>query len=244
MSNSARHGHDPMSIDYEPIPPPGPLGALKELRLPFDAIRWTPEWLELLRAPASRPRTVLLLPGYGANPQSMAVLGAFLRRLGHDVHDWGLGRNTGNVPKLREALHLRISSLRRQARRRVALVGWSLGGYLARETAREQPELIRKVITLGSPVVGGPRFTAVAGWYRARGEDLAQIEQRIAARYSKPLRVPVTAIYSKRDGVVAWQACIDHWSPKVRHVEVSETHFGMVLAPRVLAIVAGELEKD
>jgi pimeloyl-ACP methyl ester carboxylesterase len=233
-----------MSIHYDPIVAPGTLGTLKELRLPLDALRWTPEWLALTRKRAMRPQTVLLLPGIGASHRSMAVMRAFLHRLGHDAHDWGLGRNTGRVAELRAAVRERVAALRQQGRRRVVLVGWSLGGYIARETAREHPQGVRKVITLGSPVVGGPRYTAVAAWYRARGTDLEQIEQRVAARYRQPLRVPVTAIYSKRDGVVAWQACIDHWSPKVRDVEVDETHVGLILSPRVLELVAAELESD
>ena len=233
-----------MTLRYDPIPAPGTLGALKELRLPLDALRWTPEWLALNRTRAARPRTVLLLPGIGASHRSMAVMRAFLRGLGHDVHDWGLGRNTGRAGELRAAVVERVAALRRQGHRRVVLVGWSLGGYIAREAAREHPQRVLKVITLGSPVVGGPRFTIVAAWYRARGHDLEEIERRVAARYRRPLRVPVTAIYSKRDGVVAWQACIDHWSPRARHVEVDETHFGMVLSPRVLGLVATELERN
>jgi pimeloyl-ACP methyl ester carboxylesterase len=226
----------------EPIPEPAAFRLLKELRLPLDALRWTGQWPTLARVRAARRRTVLLLPGIGANERSLALLRGVLRRAGHDVHDWGLGRNTGNVPALRKAVLERVSALSRTARRRVVLVGWSLGGYIAREAAREQPERVRKVVTLGSPVVGGPRYTAMAAWYRARGQDLARIEERVAARYRQPLRVPVAAIYSKRDGVVAWQACIDRWSRNVRHIEVEETHIGLVLSPRVLAIVAAEVE--
>jgi hypothetical protein len=103
---------------------------------------------------------------------------------------------------------------------------------------------VRKVVTLGSPVIGGPRYTATARWYRSQGHDLDHVERTIADRYATPLRVPVVAVYSKRDGVVAWQACIDRWSPDVRHVEVSETHVGLVFAPRVLSIIADEIEKD
>ena len=64
------------------------------------------------------------------------------------------------------------------------------------------------------------------------------LEQAVADRYATPLQVPVTAIYSKRDGIVAWQACIDKWSPDVRHIEVSETHIGLGFSPRVLGLVA------
>ena len=92
-------------------------------------------------------------------------------------------------------------------------------------------------------MVGGPRAAATAKWYRSQGFDLDELEQAVAARYAIPLTVPVTAIYSKRDGVVAWRACIDRWSPNVRHVEVSETHVGLGFSPRVLGIIATELER-
>jgi hypothetical protein len=100
------------------------------------------------------------------------------------------------------------------------------------------------VITLGSPVIGGPRYTATAERYRAQGHDLDELERAVMQRYATPLRAPVSAIYSKRDGIVAWQACVDRWSPDVRHVEVGETHVGLVLSPRVLAVVAEEAGRD
>jgi thioesterase domain-containing protein len=100
---------------------------------------------------------------------------------------------------------------------------------------------VRKVITLGTPVIGGPRYTATARRYRAQGHDLDELERAVRSRYATPLTVPVTAVYSKRDGVVAWQACIDQWSPHVNHVEVDATHVGLILSPRVLEIVAAEI---
>jgi hypothetical protein len=92
-------------------------------------------------------------------------------------------------------------------------------------------------------VIGGPRYTATAASYRAQGHDLEAIERAVKDRYATPLQVPVTAIYTKRDGIVAWPACIDRWSPSVRHVEVSETHVGLVLSPRVMGIVAEGVEQ-
>lgn len=233
-----------MTIDYDPITPPGRLDALRELRLPIDALRWAPSWLAMKSGRAAQPRTVVLLPGFGAGPRSMRVVESFLRRRGHRVLDWGLGLNTGDVRKFRSKLKHVVEAAIARHEEPVVLVGWSLGGYIAREYAREHPQEIHKVVTLGSPVIGGPRYTATAERYRSQGHDLHEIERAVADRYATPLRVPVTAIYSRRDGIVAWQACIDQWSPRVRHVEVSETHLGLVLAPRVMAIVAKEIEQD
>jgi len=88
----------------------------------------------------------------------------------------------------------------------VNLVCWRLGGYLARESARDHPPSVRKVVALGSPVIGGPRFTTVAHGVPARGHNLAQPERAVAERFATSLQVPVTAVYSKRYGVVVWQA--------------------------------------
>ena len=232
-----------MTIDYEPITAPGRLDLLQELRLPMDALRWVPSWLAMKSGRAAQPRTAILLPGFGVGPRAMRIMESYLRRRGHRVRDWGLGVNTGDVKKLRAQLGPVVAASMATHDEPVVLVGWSLGGYIAREYAREHPGHVRKVVTLGSPVIGGPRFTATAEWYRSRGHDLVEIERAIADRYATPLRVPVTAIYSKRDGVVAWRACIDKWSPNVRHIEVSETHVGLGFAPRVLAIVADEVER-
>ena len=231
-----------MPISYPPIEPPSRLGALSELRTPLDLLASAGRWLALPRQPAPAPRTVLLVPGFGASERSMALIRGHLRRLGHRVHDWGLGRNTGDVPRLRDALEARARGLADAAGEPVVAVGWSLGGYLAREAARDRPDCFRRIITLGSPVIGGPKFTAAASWYRDRGFDVDAIERKVAGRYVNPLCVPVVAIYSKRDGVVAWQACLDRWSPDVRHVEVSETHVGLGLSPRSIGIIDSEVD--
>jgi pimeloyl-ACP methyl ester carboxylesterase len=120
----------------------------------------------------------------------------------------------------------------------VRLLGWSLGGYLAREVAREIPEAVDRVVTLGSPVVGGPRYTLTAPIYRLAGVDLDAIDREIRRREQVPLRVPVTAVYSRRDGIVNWEACIDRKSDCVEHVEVDASHIGMGGNPEVLRVVA------
>jgi len=231
-----------MPIKYDPIPEPSSLAALKELRLPLDALRWAPAWATLKAPKAKTPRTVILLPGFGASPTSMRLMEAYLRKCGHRVQDWGMGRNTGAAKAFRLKLEAIVKKAKAAHRQPVVLVGWSLGGFIAREYAREHPEDVRQVITLGSPVIGGPRYTATAGRYRKQGHDLDQLEQNVKDRYKTLLTTPVTAIYSKRDGVVAWQACIDRWSPNVKHVEVSETHVGLGFAPDVMRMIAEAIE--
>jgi pimeloyl-ACP methyl ester carboxylesterase len=233
-----------MTIEYETIAPPGRLDALQELRLPIDVLCWAPSWLTMRHRRTSRPRTIVLLPGFGAGPRSLRAINAFLHRRGHRVRDWGLGVNTGHVRHLRAGLHRTVEESIAEHGEPVVLVGWSLGGYIAREYAREYPDSVHRIVTLGSPVIGGPRYTSTAEWYRSQGHDLDALERAVADRYATPLRVPVTAIFSKRDGIVAWRACIDRWSPNVRHIEVSETHLGLGFAPRVLAIVGDEVDRD
>lgn len=219
---------------------PPPLRLLGEARVMLELPRLLLSMPRLARAPRGDGEHVLVLPGYGASDASTRVLREYLKLLGYRPHPWGLGRNRGNVPALLPRV---IGRLERVAERAgpVYIVGWSLGGYLAREAARERPELVRRIVTLGSPVVGGPKYTAVASRYRRRGVDLDQIEAIVEARYARTLRTPVVAVYSKRDGIVDWRACIDRRSPNVRHVEVSTTHLGLGFSPEVYRIIADAL---
>jgi pimeloyl-ACP methyl ester carboxylesterase len=88
----------------------------------------------------------------------------------------------------------------------VSLVGWSLGGVIAREVARRRPEAVRRVVTYGTPVVGGPRSTAVA---RAYGPEASTAAGAVADRLESPIRVPLTVVFSRWDGIVTWEAWFD-----------------------------------
>jgi pimeloyl-ACP methyl ester carboxylesterase len=120
-------------------------------------------------------------------------------------------------------------------------VGWSFGGVIAREAARLDPSAVRRVVTLGTPVVGGPKYTRVARWLHRSGHDVDAIERAVEELNRTPLTVPVRAVYSKTDGVVDWRACIDPWTPTVEHVEVRSSHLGMGHHPAVLEVVARRL---
>jgi hypothetical protein len=228
----------PMIDAFQPPPPSGLIrearGFLELLRLVFHAV-------DLARQPRGHGEPVLVLPGYGAGDGSTAILKSYLRLLGYRVSGWHLGRNSGNVSDLLPRILKRILSMNRRSEARVSLIGWSLGGFIAREVARERPELIHHVITLGTPVVGGPKYTVVAETFRRRGVDLDAMEIEIAARNKIPLQTPVTAIYSRTDAVVAWQACIDRDGVTIEHVEVSTTHVGFGFSPEVYKVIAQRL---
>lgn len=170
----------------------------------------------------------------------MAPIRRYLRWLGHDARTWGLGTNMGDPQRDAELMAASVSRLAEEAGRPVALVGWSLGGVIAREVARRDPHVVSQVITYGTPVVGGPNHTVAARTYEPAERDRVErlIEEVNAA---DPIRVPVTTIFTRRDGVVSWPACIDRTTPGVRHVEVRSTHIGLGIDPDVWWVVAGAL---
>jgi hypothetical protein len=96
---------------------------------------------------------------------------------------------------------------------------------------------------MGSPVIVGHRITALKKLSGIFGWDVAQIEQDMVERFNTPIERPITAIYSKLDGIVSWQACIDHWSPDVQHHEVSASHIGMGFSNDVYRIISDSLAK-
>lgn len=199
---------------------------------------------QLAEAPRGEGERVLVIPGFLTNDLSTVVLRRYLAWLGYRVSGWGMGVNHGKVRPLTRSLVALAEGMALQNQRRLLLVGWSLGGFLAREVARERPDLVAGVITLGSPVEGGPKFTRAAGMYERRGDDLDKIAEEIAAReVDTPLRTPVAAIFSRRDRVVAWQACIDRSNPNCEHLEVGATHVGLGMSGEVLRLVAERLDR-
>ena len=226
------------------LEPPPLSGLSRETRGLLELPRLMLRFRDLARQPRGQGQPVLLLPGYGAGDGSTVILKSYLRLLGYRVRGWGLGRNSGDVPDLMPRVLKRIGSFARRTQQEVRLIGWSLGGYLAREAARERPDLIHRVITLGTPVIGGPKYTVVARRFHRRGIDIAAIEAEIELRNQISLRTPVTAIYSRADAVVAWEACIDHNGTDVEHVEVRTTHVGLGFSAEVYKIIAQRLADD
>jgi len=186
-------------------------------------------------------KTVLIIPGFCGGDLSVLPLKKFLCGQGHHAYTWGLGFNHGRADMFIEPLIELISQLKSEHGQPVSLVGWSLGGIISRELARLDTNDISSVLTMGSPVIGGPKFTALRKLSSLIGWDVEQIEKDMIKRYDTPIRCPVTAIYSKLDGIVSWEACIDHWSPSVEHLEVSSSHFGMGYCKEVYQLISQSL---
>ena len=223
-----------------PAPPSGWATAGEALS-GLQAIRLAANTPRLARTRRGTGRPVVLVPGLGASDTSLLPLRRFLRDRGHHARSAGLGRIHGDIGTQAAELLARVQSLGSDRRDSVALVGWSLGGVLSRVVARERPDLVRRIVTFGTPVAGGPAHTAFGR--RFSDTELHEIDRVIEERRGRPIETPITAIWSRRDGVVAPAACIDEHSPNVEHVEVSSTHLGMGIDPDVWAVIADRLSR-
>ncbi|MGD8440642.1 MAG: alpha/beta hydrolase [Holophagae bacterium] len=228
-----------MTAPDTPLRPPCRLALLGEARI---VVEWTALQLSLRGLRATAPQgdgsPVMVIPGFATDDSWTERLRGFLADIGWQVRGWGLGRNHGRVAELIPKVVERAVGFADDAGTPLRLVGWSLGGYLAREAAREHPEVVDRVVTLGAPIIGGPKYTASAPMYLRKGYDLDAIETDVEARERDPIRVPVDAVYSRSDGVVAWRACIDRHTPRVRHHPVGSSHLGLVSSAPVFRLVA------
>jgi pimeloyl-ACP methyl ester carboxylesterase len=200
----------------------------------------------LNRLPKGDGHPVLVLPGLGASDASTTPLRKFLVSRGYAAYDWGLGRNFGLRDGILEGMQDRLEEIYKKHGRKVSLVGWSLGGLFARELAKMHPEKVRIVMSLGSPHSGDPKATNAWRFYEfVAGHSIE--EPPIETLLHKAPPVPTTSIYTKTDGVVAWQNCYQSKPinpEKVKQTEnicVQGSHCGLGVNPSVLYIIADRL---
>ncbi|HZT56622.1 MAG TPA: alpha/beta hydrolase [Burkholderiaceae bacterium] len=191
-------------------------------------------------APAGDGHPVLVLPGLAASDTSTRPLRAFLRDRGYHAHGWKLGNNFGLRPGVEAQMDERLAELHARHGRKVSLIGWSLGGIFARELARRAPAKVRGVITLGSPFAGAPRASNAWRLYESVSESSVDdwAEREVA---KEPPPVPATAIFSRSDGIVAWQGCLEREGPMSENIEVEGSHCGLGHNPIVLYAIADRL---
>lgn len=189
--------------------------------------------------------SVLVIPGFTATDNWTAILRAYLGFLGYRAEAWELGRNLGyrNLGPEAEHLHARVREIHRASGKKISIVGWSMGGVMARSAARAQPELVRQVVSLGAPFTGNPNALSIRGIYEAlSGEkiDTPAAKDRFERDRAQP-PVPTTSIYTKTDGIAAWRNCLEPEGPQAENIEIVGSHSGLVVNPLALRLLADRL---
>lgn len=203
------------------------------------------EYASLLRDPifaglgvaSGESRPVMLIPGLLAGDSSLTVMRGWLKRVGYRPLRSGIDLNIQASRVLVDRILARLRAEVERGGRKVTLVGQSRGGSLAFGAAQRQPELVEQVITLGTPL-GSPldiHPSVMATVYAVRMVHTVihgprNIDRQFERDVAGPPKVPVTAIYSRTDGIVHWEACL---RPDVTNIEVPGSHVGMGVNPAV-----------
>ena len=196
----------------------------------------------LMRAPRSDGHPVLALPGFLASDLSMAPMRRYLKELGYDTYAWNLGRNLGGVASKRGALRDLLKHIHDTSGRKVSIVGWSLGGVYARDLALQLPDMVRSVITLGSPFANDITATNATRLYEALSGEGINDNPEIREAIAGDLPVPATSIYSRTDGIVNWRTSLLRPSDTAENIEVHlASHIGLGVNPAALWAVADRL---
>jgi triacylglycerol lipase len=211
-----------------------------------------------LRAPERGLEPVVLVPGFMAGDGTLGLMARHLRRLGHRTYRSTMHANVGCTQDASRALERRIEAIATKRDHKVAIVGHSLGGLLARGVAARRPDLVEGIVTLGSPILAPGAAHPIllfdlavvirlrkAGLGTLMGADCTSGEcARLSWEESRvPLKpgVAFTSVFSRRDGIIDWRSCLD---PQAKTVEVSTSHLGMAFDPGVLDIVSAALAEN
>lgn len=191
---------------------------------------------------AQKPRPVMVLPGFAAHPVAMRAMIAALNQAGHRARDWGQGFNLSPDEAEMAALTVRLEAQAEHEGAPVALVGWSLGGVVARELAKRAPQSVSLVITLGSPISGDRRANNAWRLYQfVTGHPVDA--PPVAAEISAKPPVPTYALWSPRDGIVAPRAAAGRPGERDRAIALRCRHLGFARDPEAIAAVLRLLDE-
>jgi pimeloyl-ACP methyl ester carboxylesterase len=222
---------------------PSKLLLMAEGRAVYDAAAMIP-MLGLKKClPQGDNHPVLVFPGFLASSRSTVPLRKYLADLGYRSHRWKLGYNMGYSYKLHYGMRDRVTELFERYGEKVSLVGWSLGGVYARELAREMPDIVRQVISMGSPFRGHPSSSNVHKIFNMFTEvPYDELPESFLQDMAHPPPVPTTALYTRGDGVVAWQSTVELSDREdVENIHVGGAHLGLGFNPRTLYVLADRL---
>jgi pimeloyl-ACP methyl ester carboxylesterase len=218
-----------MRPDAEPatrgLPHPWLLAPLEPSRASVElgALVLSAPWLLARHTADGHP--VLVVPGLSGGNGWTTVMRGLLRAIGHPVHGPRLATTKAPAETVVRRLVTRVEELAHRYDAPVSLVGWSVGGALARRVAAARPGEVRQVVTLGTPLNG-------RSWHTPASEGP-----------SARLLVPVTAVLSRSDGVFDWRRCVQRTGPLAENVRVPSSHLGMASHPLALHVVADRLSQ-
>jgi pimeloyl-ACP methyl ester carboxylesterase len=225
---------------HERLRPPGLAKLALEARAPAEFGAGLLSLLVAHRLPRGDGQPVVVFPGLAASDTSTLLLRQFMRRLGYPGYGWAQGFNVGPRHGVIAGCRERVLEVAEKYGRKVSLVGWSLGGVYAREVAKLHPDLVRQVITLGTPFAGPPRATNAYPLFRLLSGHRVE-DQRLLEHLREPPPVPFTSIYSRTDGVVHWQCSVQRHGRLYENLEVSASHIGLGFNPIALYAIADRL---
>ena len=212
-----------------------------EFRAPLEFGSLLPAWPALQRAPSGDGHTVLVFPGLSASDATTIPLRGYLNMLGYETRGWSQGFNFGPRAGVLQTARRGLTRACDESGRKVSLIGWSLGGVYARELAKEMPDHVRCVITLGAPFAAPPKATNAWRIYElTSGLDIERDHERLDLLTAPPQ--PTTSIYSRSDGIVPWRGSIQQaHHAHTENIEVVASHLGLGLNPSTWWAVADRL---
>ncbi len=154
-----------------------------------------------------------------------------------------MGRNKAKLETLYQLLD-KLEDIYDEHGQEVTIIGWSLGGVYARQIAKEKPDMVRQVITLGSPFRGISEPNNATWLYNfiSNGKRVIDLDPELLIDIPKPAPVPTTAIYTKEDGVVPWEVCMEEVEDDThQNIQVRGSHIGLGVNATVLNIIADRL---
>ena len=187
---------------------------------------------------------VLVLPGFMAGDGSTGPMRRLLAQLGYDVTGWKLGRNLIVDNERVEAMARCVDELHERSGGKISVVGWSLGGVFARELAKQMPDKVRQVVTLGSPISDNRRYTNARPLFEAiNGRKPEPMRSGKFRKLADAPPVPTTSILTRADGVVHWRGSVQHPgdNPQTENIEVYASHIGLGVNPAVMIALADRL---
>ena len=247
---------------------PSMAAALREGSVVTEAARYAVRAREERQLRRSRPYTgraasravepVILVPGFMAGDGTLALMSRTLRTRGFRTYRSHIHANVGCTLNAAAQLESRLEAIVLRRGTRVQVVGHSLGGMIARGVAVRRPDLVSGIVTMGSPMLAPAAHHVALSWgvdvlvrLSRAGVPGLMSEECVAGSCARQSfdesRAPVapdvdfTAIYSRRDGIVDWRACVD---PSAVPVEVTASHCGMAFDPRVIDEVSAALRRQ